>query len=407
MPRGVALVVHPSAELYGSDRMLVESVLGLRCDGWRPLVVLPTDGPLVHLLDSHGIEVVQLGFPVLRKALMSPSGLLALARDAGRAAMPAWRLLGSSGARVVYVNTVTVPIWLALARLRGIPSVCHVHEAEESLPGLVRWALSAPLHLTRVVLANSEASRGAVTAGSARLERRTQVVHNGIEPPATAQAPRDELAGPVRLVLVGRISPRKGTDVAVEAVRELVDEGRDVTLDVVGGVFPGYEWFVDEVRGAARSADLCDRVRWRGVVEDPWPSLAEADIALVPSRVEPFGNTAVEAMLAARPLVASATQGLAEVVRPGRDGEVVAPGDAQALADAVGRVIDDWPAARARALAAAVDAAERFSPERYRRDVAAAVARASRRHRRSSAMPFRRPGRASTILGRVRAGGPA
>ena len=62
---------------------------------------------------------------------------------------------------------------------------------------------------------------------------------------------------------------------------------------------------------------------------------------LVPSRVEPLGNTAVEAIFAQRPLVASRVQGLTEIVEDGRTRLLVPPGDPAALADAIARFLED------------------------------------------------------------------
>jgi len=89
--------------------------------------------------------------------------------------------------------------------------------------------------------------------------------------------------------------------------------------------------------------------------------------------VEPFGNAAVEAMLAGRPVVASRAQGLREIVRPGENGELSEPGDAESLADAIGRIVDDWPAAVRRAQAARVEAIERYAPEQYRKHMVEAL----------------------------------
>jgi glycosyltransferase involved in cell wall biosynthesis len=372
-PGATVVLVHPSVELYGADRMLLESVQGMLEAGWRAVVVLPGPGPLAERLSGTGAEVVYLPSPVLRKAFMSPAGVLRLAVASARSFPGILGVLNASGARVVYVNTLTVPLWLLAARLRRLPAVCHVHEAETTGPALVRRGLIAPLRLARAVLTNSEASRAVILAENPGLDERTHVVYNGFPGPSTVAEPRRRLTGPIRLVLVGRISPRKGTDVAVEALRLLVASGLDVTLDLVGAVFQGYEWYEQQVREQVHGADLVDRVRWRGVTPEPWSALASADIAIVPSRLEPFGNTAVEAMLALRPVVASSTQGLREIVRPGLDGEVVEPGDARSLAEGVERVIADWPRARSRALAAAERAALRFSPERYRKELAECV----------------------------------
>ena len=68
-----------------------------------------------------------------------------------------------------------------------------------------------------------------------------------------------------------------------------------------GTTFPGYEWFEQRLRERAARPDLAGHVRFAGYLHPTWPALADADVVLVPSRVEPFGNTAVEALHARRP----------------------------------------------------------------------------------------------------------
>jgi glycosyltransferase involved in cell wall biosynthesis len=372
------LVVHPSAELYGSDRVAVETVAGLRQAGHQVLVVLAGHGPLERLMAEQGVPVRVLPGAVLRKSLLSPRGLLGFLAALARSVGPAVRVLREQRPDAVYVSTVTVPLWLLLARLGGCRVVCHVHEAEEALPRPLRLLLGAPLLLAHRVVANSGVSRDLVVRDLPPLARRTRLVDNGVPgPPRTAPArtgtARAVPAAPVRLVLVGRVSPRKGTDVAVEALALLRAQGVQASLTLVGGVFPGYEWFEQQVRSRAAELGIDDRVTWAGVLPDVWAALEAADIALVPSRVEPFGNAAVEAQLAGRPVVVGAAQGLREIVTAGVDGELATPGDPAALAAAVRRVLADWPGAVARAAAARDRAAVRFAPERYRREIVEVV----------------------------------
>lgn len=367
------LLVHPSAELYGSDRVALESAAAVSRAGGRVLVTLTTTGPLLERIEAAGADVVVTPAPVLRKSLLSVLGPVRHLLDLARATPAMLGVLRRFRPDVVYVSTVTVPWWIVLSRLYGARVVVHVHEAEDAVPRAVRTALAAPLALAHDVIANSEVSRAVLVRDLPFLRRRTRVVYNGVLGPDSAAPPRSDLTGPVRLVLVGRVSPRKGTDVAVAAVRILSDRGVDVTLDLVGGVFPGYEWFETEVREQADHAGVAERVRWRGVLPDVWGALAEADIALVPSRVEPFGNAAVEAMLAVRPVVAGAAQGLREIVRSGENGLLVAPGDPTALADAVSSLVADWTAARHRAAAAREEAVRRFSVDRYRTEIVATL----------------------------------
>ncbi|RFS85092.1 glycosyltransferase family 1 protein [Actinomadura spongiicola] len=361
------MMAHPSPDLYGSDRMFIESVRALAPHG-RVVVSLPADGPLSAALRDAGAEIVVQPVPVLRKAYLSPVGIVRLAFAGLRSLPRAVRLLRRERPAALYVNTVTLPLWMLAGRLARVPTVCHVHEAEDGVPRPVRAALHLPLRLARGVIVNSRATAAAV----GRPGENARLIYNGVEePPEPVAAPRAEPGPPARVVLVGRLSQRKGSDIAVKAVRLLRERGRDVTLTLVGDVFPGYEWFEKELR--AEVGDDEGAVTFSGFRTSVWDSFAESDIAIVPSRVEPFGNVAVEAMLAGRPLVVADTQGLVEIVTDGDNGVVVRPDDPAALADGIARLLDDWDGALAMAKRARDDAARRFGKDRYHRELRDAV----------------------------------
>jgi glycosyltransferase involved in cell wall biosynthesis len=371
------LIAHPSPDLYGSDRQLLETVDAVNEAGWRTLVLLPASGPLVEALRARGAEVEVSDFPVLRKSLLNPRGLLALALKMPLTAFRLRRQIRALKPAVVYVNTVTIPVWPLAARLAGVPVLGHVHEAEEDQRAIIRKAMAAPLFMADEVLVNSAAAGKALTDVLPRLGRRITVVHNGVPTPDfPASPPRSRVPGdPGRIALVGRLSPRKGIDVALDAIGLLQQQGRDVDLIVCGTVFPGYEWYEEELRERAARPDLAGHVELAGYVHPTWPVLADADLVLVPSRVEPFGNAAVEGLLARRPVIASGVQGLAEVIVADRTGLLVEPGDATALATAIGALLDDPVRASELATAGHADAEERFSLSRYRAQVVAALQR--------------------------------
>ncbi|MGY1746888.1 glycosyltransferase family 4 protein [Blastococcus sp. SYSU D00695] len=374
MTSGSILVVHPSADLYGSDLQLLESVRGLVDAGWHVVVSVPGPGPLVARLEATGAVVGLLPVPVVRKSLLSPLGLGRLAVSCARALPRMWRQLRAGRHRVVYVNTVTVPLWLVAARLARVPALCHVHEAEE-VGRALSLLLNAPLLLARTVVVNSRAAEETVVRAVPVLRSRTRVVHNGMagppEPPGPPPAAGD---GTHHVVLVARLSPRKGTDVALEAVARLRDAGRDVRLELCGSVFRGYEWFQQELEARAQRPDLAGAVHFAGYTSPTWDALARAEVVLVPSRAEPFGNTAVEAQLAGRPVIASDVQGLREIVDPGRTGLLVPPEDPGALAGALARLLDDPAGSAELARAGRESALRRFTSERYRAAVVGAVA---------------------------------
>ncbi|GAB79029.1 Glycosyltransferase involved in cell wall bisynthesis [Austwickia chelonae] len=365
------MAVHPGAERYGSDRMFAEAVTGFLLAGHDVQVVLPGEGPLGTQLRATGASVDIADMPVLRKSALSPRGLITLPWQMTTGLVQAISLLRSHRPDVVYVSTLTIPTWLLAARLSGVRVVCHVHEAEQAASRVVRTGLAAPLLLTDKVILNSAFSANVLNEAVPALERRGTVVPNGVGAPTGATiAPREKLEGPVKLLFVGRISPRKGPDVAIDALRRLRDTGTDAHLRIVGSVFDGYEWFEEQLRSDA--ADLIDAgiVTLQGFTDDVWSELAACDIALVPSvMAEPFGNTAVEAVLAQRPVVVSNIGGLPEAVSGIDSADLARAGDALALAEAVRRVIDAWPQMIDRAAAARDRALIRFAPESYRASV--------------------------------------
>lgn len=370
------LLAHASAELYGSDLQLVETATALREAGTEVVVALPHEGPLVKELLGAGAGVEIVDMPVLRKAVLSPRGIVGLLAHTLRAAPRMVRIVRRHRPHTVVVNTVTIPAWLVAARWARVAPVCHVHEAEADAALPLRIGLNAPLLLARDVVVNSASARDVVVGAVPLLRRRTQVIYNGVPGPdrtGRADAPADGSASrPARVVLVGRLSPRKGTDVALDAVGRLREGGRDVRLTLCGTAFTGYEWFEDELRSRAARPDLAGAVDFVGYA-DPWEWFARADVVVVPSRVEPFGNVAVQALRAERPLVASRTQGLAEIVRDGETGIGVPPGDPAALARAVAELLDDPERAAALAAAGRKDAQERFGVEQYRARMARVV----------------------------------
>jgi glycosyltransferase involved in cell wall biosynthesis len=300
--------------------------------------------------------------PVLRKAWLRPGRLMRLVSQSPGALARLRGVIRELDPDVVFVNTVTLPHWVLAARLARRRVVVHVHEAEEAVSRWLRAALYLPLLLAHIVIANSNTTGRVVGSAAGRLRTRTRVVHNGV--PDRGAQPRSHVV-PGRLTVVSRLSPRKGVREAIDALALLVAAGRDVTLEICGTVFVGYEWFEAQLHQSIRQAGLTDRVIFSGFVSPVETALARAEIVVAPSYGESFGNSAVEAMLAERPVVASDVQGLAEIVEHGRTGLLTRPGEPASIAAAVGELLDDPDRATRLAASARADSVQRFAPEGY------------------------------------------
>jgi len=358
------LLVHPSADMYGSDRMALATLRAAREAGWETLTATPVPGPFSDQLAAEQFRHVLIPSPVLRKSSLSPRGVVRLAVSALISTQPQLRLLRTYRPDLILVNTITIPIWLLTARACRGALVCHAHEAETALSRPLQRLLTLPLVLADAIVCNSAATKDFITRAHAGLASRCVVVANGV-PTRHGEGIELSVLTLENLALVGRLSPRKGQDVAIQALAQLVRQGRDVHLHLVGDCFPGYEWYESELRAMADQLAVDQRVSFHGYLSDPSVIYDTCGIALVPSRVEPFGNVALEAMAVGRPVIASRVQGLADLVLDGDNGLLVEPGDSAALSRAISRLIEDPALAAKLASDGRTFVREGFSEEAY------------------------------------------
>lgn len=178
---------------------------------------------------------------------------------------------------------------------------------------------------------------------------------------------------PFRVVAVGTVTPRKGIDTLIRGLTRLA--GVDWRLEVVGETAAEPE-HVDELRALADRLGVASAVTFTGRVSDAAlrAALRRAHVLAVPSRYEPFGIVYVEGMAFGLPAIASTNGGASDVV-DGENGALVAPGDPDAVADAIEPLATD-PTRLARASRAARETAAahptwRTTCDRIRRFLAA------------------------------------
>ncbi|MBI5211571.1 MAG: glycosyltransferase family 4 protein [Elusimicrobia bacterium] len=170
------------------------------------------------------------------------------------------------------------------------------------------------------------------------------------------------------IVCVARLAEYKGIDVLAMAFAEVVGQGEDVGLVLVGADHSRGQLFTFIER-----LGIADRVRWLG--QQPHARVLEllrgCELFVLPSRRESLGGAAIEAMAAGKAVVASRTGGIPELVTDGREGILVEPKEPAALARAMLKLLRD-PAERSRMGAAAREKSRRFSWDRaldaYARD---------------------------------------
>lgn len=275
---------------------------------------------------------------------------------------------------------------ITLAEHAGVPLVATLHATEAGRhAGWLSHPLNQQVHSVEWWLAN-RADQLITCSVAMRTEAATlfdldpdliSVIHNGIEPrswrvPATTVAntrAEHTVADGALLLFFGRLEYEKGAQDLIAALPRIRRTHPGTRL-VVAGKGRHLTPLVEQARKlrVRRAVDFVGHLPDRALVA----TLAAADVTVLPSRYEPFGIAALEAAAVGAPLVASTAGGLGEVVLDGVTGMSFAPGDVNALADAVRTVLDDPAAAASRAKTARARLRTEFSWA----EIASATARA-------------------------------
>jgi glycosyltransferase involved in cell wall biosynthesis len=296
------------------------------------ICALELEGPLLKSLEESGVRVH--GTPYANR--IRQSNTLTLIRT-----VSAIRRIVAEG-RFDIVHTYLFwsdVLGVGGARLAGCRRVI---ESRRSLHGWTH-SPSAFFHgleqvtnlFANEVIANSRVALLDAEAHEPWLPRIRSVLYNGVDVEDYTPAP-PRYDGPLRIVTLGVLAPRKGQEFAIEALAILIRSGVDATLALVGSG-------PDEpmLRHRVLDAGIGDRVTFAGEQLDPRPYLAGADLFLLPSRQEGFSNALLEAMATSLPVVATDVGGNAEAFIDGEGGRLVPPHQPAAMAAAIAELAKD------------------------------------------------------------------
>ena len=268
----------------------------------------------------------------------------------------------------------------AAARLGGVPIVVHTYhghvlsgyygpvmnQALRRMEQALAWATD------RLVAVSGQVRDDLVRFGVARRDR-IAVIPLGLDlaPFLEADRLRGEFraelglpAGAPLVGIVGRIFPIKNHRLFIDAAARVAATRGDARFVVVGdgSLRP-------EIEKQAIERGIGGRVIFTGWRQNLARICADLDLLVVSSDNEGTPVSAIEAMAAGRPVVATRVGGLVDLIEDGATGRLVPPRDPDALAQAIGSLLDDPDARAAMGEAARRSAGERFRAERLVADV--------------------------------------
>ena len=225
------------------------------------------------------------------------------------------------------------------ARRRGFPArvIYCAHgwafdrDAGRLSKAFYRWLESRLAHWCSSIVCISRHDYDSARAANLPAEKLV-LIPNAIGPLTTSTKTPDWPAGCKRFLFVGRLDRQKGADIFIESMRRIRA--------------PAFAYLA----GAPVVSNADDMVLPDNVVATGWLDrnliqayIASADVVVIPSRWEGFGLVTLEAMRAGKPVIASRTGGLVELVEDGVTGKLIQPGCVNSLVEAMEQAChEDW-----------------------------------------------------------------
>ena len=318
------------ADAVGGASIHVRDLAGaMREQGHEATVLVGGRGPVTDQLVAAGVAFESLRW--LRRQVNPLWDVLALAE-----VVQALRRLKPD---LVSTHTAKAgSIGRTACRLLGIPAIYTPHgwPAGERMPKLARAAFGFVEKVmakwsAAIVCVCEHEKRLALDKGIAEAEKLV-VVHNGVRDVSQDLRARPEQI-PVRICSVARFDTPKDHRTLLEALALLREQPWH--LDLVGD---GPEQ--DAMRRLAREKGLAGRVKFHGYLDDPSGLLAQSQLFVLSSRSEAFPRSILEALRAGLPVVASDVGGVGEAIANGVTGLLVPAGNPQALASALGSLLE-------------------------------------------------------------------
>ena len=325
MKINIAYII-PSLDIGGSEQKVIDLASGLNRDKFNPIIITITKkGKLASVLEANGIFV----YCVNKRSKFDFFVVMRIAK-----------ILKQNNVDIVHVYTSTGKLWGRLAAKTAKTKV--IISSEESLfrnKFLDRFLERRLINKTDLIITNSEGTLFSAAKATKIDLSKYRCIHNGInlEPYINSKSfgiipkQKDEQI----IMCVARLDPRKRIDLLIKAFSILKQEAK-LKLVIVGS---GSEDV--KLKKYAKDLHLENEVIFLGSRSDVPSLLKEADVFVLPSDEEGFGNVIIEAMAAKVCVVASFVGGIPEIICHETNGLMFAKGDLNQLIEELRKVLND------------------------------------------------------------------
>lgn len=360
-----------SAKRYGAELALLELLRGLVELGVDCKVLVPERGPFLTELDQLHIEWRVIGYPRWASGPRRRSLFRRITRMLGTLfwTIPIARMIVKWRCDIIYTNTAIIGAGALAAWLVRRPHIWHLHESgycRERLFDLGEYAPYLIDHLSASIIVISHAVKDEYISYARPWKLR--VIYQSVTLPEINEGLSNRVRNGrrFRCAIVGSLQASKGQDEAIAALAELVRRRVDAELLIVGS---GDNHFRNSLVQQVKHLSLEERVIFHDYAENPLPLIHAADVILMCSRFEAFGRVTVETMLSGKPIIGTSSGGTRELIENEETGLLYKPGNYSELADKIQYLYENPKESAKLGAAALIWAEDRFSRERYAKEV--------------------------------------
>ena len=305
------LHIVPHLDSGGVETGTIDLALSLKELG-HAIVVISNGGRLVKKLEDNGILHIKL--PVHRKSIAS---LFLIPKIA--------RILQYHSTDVVHASS-RVPAWIGFfaSKLARVPFVtsCHGFYSTHFLSSVMGWG--------KFVMVISKVIEQRMVEDFKVKEDKIRLVYRGVDlsKHSYRAAKYDTEKSSYKIINVGRLTPIKGQDTFIKAIKIVLDSGKDVESWVVGGPRKREDTYLEKLKHLTKELKIEDRVKFLGRRDDVDDLLSDADCLVLSTTVpEGFGRTVIEAGASGTAVCASGVGGIQEIIEDGTSGLFFPPKD--------------------------------------------------------------------------------
>jgi glycosyltransferase involved in cell wall biosynthesis len=370
----VCFISH-SANRQGADRSLLETVQVVQRNGVGCHVLVPTKGPLID--DIRKLDISYTIWPYYWWVFKDSDplwkrGLKYLYTILWLSLLPLLCLkIRRLKFDLIYTNTAVTPLGGLIAFLLRKPHIWHLREFVEEDhklrfffgPQITGFLLN---FLGTFFIANSRAVADKFQKIIPNDKLKVIYQGVGINRGTLSEIKRDVSPDRFRCILIGRLQKSKGQEVAIKAVGNLVQQGFDIELWVVGD---GEKDYRTKLESLVDAEGLKKNVRFFGYVKHPLPLVQNCDVLLMCSANEAFGRVTVEGMKAGLPVIGARAGGTSELILDGFNGFFFEPENHMELGEKIRYFIENKELVQTMGQAGQKWANDNFTEERYAKEI--------------------------------------